>query len=108
MEAKTVIELFDLTAMHLPTRKVGLSWSYVLERGKRWAGELYAADKADRFHASAGWLQKALNRRNYTLTTMRGEAGEADEEYERRERWLTLVPSLRIRKDWKIIFCLSK
>jgi hypothetical protein len=77
-----VIELFDLSLMHLPTRKVGLSWRYVLERARRWAGELYTADKAARFHASAGWLQKVLNRRNYTSATMRGEAGEADEEYE--------------------------
>ena len=62
-----------------------LSWRYVLERAKRWAGELYTAEKAARFHASAGWLQKVLNRRNYTFATMRGEAGEVDEEYERRE-----------------------
>jgi hypothetical protein len=45
IEAK-VIELFDLTAMHLPTRKVGLSWRYVLERAKRWALPLVWAGRS--------------------------------------------------------------
>ncbi len=37
IEAK-VIELFDLTAVHLPTRKVGLSWRYVLSRESKAVG----------------------------------------------------------------------
>jgi len=47
IEAK-VIELFDLTAMHLPTRKVGLSWSYVLERAKQWATRTKSAHGSTR------------------------------------------------------------
>ena len=49
-----VIELFDLTARHLPTRKVGLSWRYVLERARRWAGELYRVTPRHRAISSGG------------------------------------------------------
>ncbi len=64
-----------------------------------------AADKADRFHAGAGWLQRVLKRlgSNHTLTTMRGEAGEVDEEYERRlgEMANLTTSSSTIAKDQK-------